>query len=109
MQEKSLPLAIGLNFVLPGLGYMYMGRVIVGIGALLLFALAVAGSGLLFLLPIWLGLNIIMAIDMVILNDKRKKAIAAATLRKCPACAEMIQREAKICRFCHQPVIEIPA
>jgi hypothetical protein len=30
-----------------------------------------------------------MAIDMMILNDKRKKAIAAATLRKCPAYAVM--------------------
>ena len=33
-REKSLPLAIGLNLVLPGAGYMYMGRIALGIGAL---------------------------------------------------------------------------
>ena len=31
IKEKSVPLAIGLNFLLPGLGYMYMGKVILGI------------------------------------------------------------------------------
>ena len=35
-KEKNIPLAIGLNLVLPGLGYMYMGKVVVGIAALLL-------------------------------------------------------------------------
>lgn len=31
IKEKSIPLAIGLNLLLPGLGYMYMGKIIVGI------------------------------------------------------------------------------
>jgi len=35
IKDKSLPFAIGLNLLLPGAGYMYMGRVILGIGALL--------------------------------------------------------------------------
>jgi len=35
LKEKSIPLAIGLNFLLPGVGYMYMGKVVVGIAAML--------------------------------------------------------------------------
>ncbi len=27
--------------------------------------------------------------------------LAAGDVRKCPACAELVKREAKICRFCH--------
>jgi hypothetical protein len=41
-----------------------------------------------------------MAIDMMILSNKRQKAIAAATTMRCPQCAELIKREAKVCRFC---------
>ncbi len=42
---KSIPLAIGLNFVLPGAGYMYMGRFIAGIGCMLFLALLVFAGG----------------------------------------------------------------
>ena len=35
-QERSIALAIGLNILIPGAGYMYMGRVILGFLALLL-------------------------------------------------------------------------
>lgn len=63
-KEKSLPLAIGLNLVLPGAGYMYMGRVIVGIGAMVFVSLILVTTGLFFIVPTWLGLNLIMAIDM---------------------------------------------
>ena len=69
VKEKSIGLAIGLNLLLPGVGYMYMGKVIVGIGALLLvlgmFAVEAA-----YVLPAWIGINIIMAIDMLLLGKK---------------------------------------
>jgi hypothetical protein len=100
VKEKSLPLAIGLNLVLAGAGYMYMGRVVLGLGALLVVGFTIAFSGLLFAIPTWLVLNVIMVIDMLLLSNKNKAAVAAAHTRKCPSCAETIQKEAKICRFC---------
>ncbi|MDP1570373.1 MAG: hypothetical protein Q8L86_10240 [Vicinamibacterales bacterium] len=96
LKEKSLPLAIGLNLVLPGAGYIYMGRVILGLAALCLVSLVVVSTGLLLLLPTWLGINAIMAIDMVILFNKRRKA----QTRRCPRCAEEVQLQAEICKHC---------
>lgn len=99
--EKSLPLAIGLNILLPGLGYLYMGRWFIGIvGGLLIIAI-LATTPIATLLLVWLVMAAIMAIDMVILFNKRKAEIAAETTMKCPHCAEVIQREATICRYCH--------
>lgn len=100
--QKSLPLAIGLNLVLPGAGYMYMGKVIVGIGALLFTVLLLAFAGVFLIVPAWIGINAIMAIDMWMLFNKREQAIAAATTRKCPYCAETIKTDAIICRFCNR-------
>lgn len=97
---KSLPMAIGLNLLFPGLGYFYMGKWLVGIvGSFLVFAINLT-TGLLFLIPAWLALNLIMAIDMVILMNKNKSRVLSETTIKCPNCAELIQREAKVCRFC---------
>ncbi len=101
VKEKSLPLAIGLNLLLPGIGYMYMGKWIVGIFACFLIVGIYASTGMLFVVPTWIGLNVIMAIDMIILSNKNKKKVAEALTRKCPNCAELIQREAKMCRFCN--------
>lgn len=101
MKEKSLPLAIGLNILLPGMGYMYMRKWIVGIGACLLAVGIFATAGTTSILLTWVVLNVIMAIDMVILNNKNKAVIAQETTKKCPNCAELIKREAKSCRFCN--------
>jgi len=104
IKEKSLPLAIGLNLVLPGAGYMYMGRVILGIGALLIVSLIVLSSGVLMVVPTWLGLNAIMAIDMWMLFNKNKAALETANTQKCPHCAELIQKEARVCKHCRRDV-----
>ena len=101
MKEKSLPLAIGLNLLLPGIGYVYMGKWVVGIHPCLLVVGITQLLVWLFIFPTWIGLNVIMALDMVILNNKNKKKVAEATTKKCPNCAELIQREAKVCRFCN--------
>ena len=77
-----------------------MGKWLVGIvGFLLIFGIYTS-TGLLFLFSTWLVMNGIMAIDMVILNNKNKKLLAEQNTKKCPRCAETIQREAKVCRFC---------
>ncbi|MDA8429406.1 MAG: zinc ribbon domain-containing protein [Geobacteraceae bacterium] len=99
IKEKSLPLAIGLNFVLPGIGYIYMGKPVVGIFACLL-CVVISISAAILIVPVWLGMNVIMAIDMLILSNKNKKKLLEESTKKCPNCAELIQKEAKVCRFC---------
>jgi hypothetical protein len=71
---------------------------------MVIIGLILLSSGFFLLLPTWLGVNAIMAIDMWILFNKRSAAIEAATTRKCPHCAELIQLEAKICKHCHRDV-----
>ena len=101
--EKSLPLAIGLNFVVPGFGYFYMGSIVSGVFAM---ALCAAISYLTFPLGIlWIPasvviLDIVLSIDMILLNNKRNKKIIELTTMVCPKCAEKINRAATVCRFC---------
>jgi hypothetical protein len=104
LKAKNLPLAIGLNIVLPGLGYMYMGRPIVGLLGCLLVVGIYATSGVFGILITWLAMNALMAIDMIMLNAKRNKKVHSQDSIKCRSCAEFIKKEAKKCRFCGEAV-----
>ncbi|MCK9466407.1 MAG: hypothetical protein M0Q29_11050 [Thiopseudomonas sp.] len=104
VKQKQLPLAIGLNFLLPGTGYMYMGKWIVGIFAMLLITAIVLSVRMNMALPTWLGINIIMAIDMYMLFKRNESKYIENNSKKCPNCAEQIQKEAKVCRFCNSNV-----
>lgn len=106
LKEKSLPMAIGLNVVLPGVGYMYMDKPVLGV-VVFLFAMAAAWAGAVIYVPVWLFLNVVMAIDMILLNTKRDKAVALANTMQCPFCAERIQKEAKICRWCRSRLDDV--
>ena len=109
IKDKSVPSAIGLNFLLPGIGYMYIGKVIVGIAALFLIIGIYAVYALVGLLSSWFVMNIIMAIDMLILGNKNKKMIEDKTMMKCPECAEVVKYEAKICKHCKSSIEVQPA
>jgi TM2 domain-containing membrane protein YozV len=100
MKEKSTGAAIILNFLLPGAGYMYMGRIITGIVALVVFSLCFLIMSAAASSSIWFLANLVMAFDMTQLARKRRQLMAADQTRKCPECAEAVQKEAKVCRFC---------
>ena len=77
-----------------------MGKWIVGIFTCLLIVTIYTSTPMLILLFAWIIVNVIMGIDMVMLSNKNKRELIEATTKKCPNCAELIQREAKLCRFC---------
>jgi len=93
MENKNLFVAIGLNIFIPGLGYLYIGRYFLGILAFFIIGSAMfvgmfAGK---YFVTAWLICESIMALDMIILRKK---------LKKCPNCAEMVAKDAKICKHC---------
>ncbi len=45
-------------------------------------------------------MNAIMAIDMVILGRKKEQEYEETTMMKCPKCAELIKKEAKVSKHC---------
>jgi hypothetical protein len=96
--SKSLPLAIGLNILLPGLGYAYFGRQILGILIIIVTAYILMKGFALF--TPWLALNVIMAIDMLILSNRQTEQTKAATSKQCPQCAETVQKAALVCKHC---------
>ena len=79
IKDKSLGLTILFNIILPGLGYLYMGRIVLGIFVILFFCgtvLASFISGFLFapLFLVYLALcfsfNLIMLIHILAIQRK---------------------------------------
>jgi hypothetical protein len=66
-----LAAAVGLNVLLPGAGYLYMGRWIAGIlGGALIVSICMYSSPE-KLSMVWAVANLVMLIDMCLLNAKR--------------------------------------
>lgn len=70
--SKNFAVAIGFNLLLPGLGYVYLGRWLVGIaGGTLVIAICLRSPPE-RLLSVWIVLNVIMLIDMCLLGSKMR-------------------------------------
>ena len=108
-EKKNVGTAVVLNFVLPGAGYMYVGKVVLGVVVLLLALLAdfaaISGAGIGVEAAGFLG--VVGAIDGYLQAtkynervDREKAEEEEDNLVRCPECAERIQRTARVCRFC---------
>ena len=103
---KSLPLAVGLNLLLPGAGYIYYGKWIVGfLGCALVLAIAASNSAQ-NAIVVWVMVSALMAIDMFILHGRNKKKAEEFQTAPCRSCAELIKVEARKCRFCGEEVAQ---
>jgi hypothetical protein len=106
VKERILLVAIALNLLLPGLGYIYMGRVVIGlICCLVIIAIAFNSAtrlGIDMWVSMWLALNLIMTVDMIILSEKNRKLLMKQKTKMCPHCGEVVHKEATICRFCNR-------
>lgn len=110
-KRKSGLLAAVLNLFLPGLGYMYCGRILLGIfvGIILLpIEILLMGEIPLAVVPIW----IIMFIDGFLASGRYNKKLEEKiynTLKTCLQCAEKVQPEAKVCKHCGYSFVQQPS
>ena len=91
MKNKTLPFAIILNLLFPGIGYIYLKKWLVGLFISLFILFFFLAVGWFSLTLIWLIANIIMAIDMSIYFKKYKEKIPPTPIKRHPP---------EICQIC---------
>lgn len=106
MKRKDYTTAILLNLFFPGAGYIYAGRIFLGVVVLLMALGAAYGAlnGSQELSGVVGILSIIGAVDGYLTVKKHNDRADAASLITCPNCAEKIQRGAKVCKYCQRQV-----
>jgi len=109
-KKKDFATAILLNLFIPGAGYVYAGRPVLGVVAIVLllaFSVGFIATGNEQLLSYAGGLGVIAAVDGYLTVKKHNAAIdesSQARLVACPSCAEKIQPEAIVCRHCNREI-----
>jgi hypothetical protein len=97
-KRKSGMFAAGLNFVLPGAGYIYCGRILLGLVALCFTIVMVYANPFALITML-----IVLVIDGFLSADRYNKQLDAKiqkSMKKCPQCAETVLPEAKLCKHC---------
>ena len=97
-KQKSGLVAAMLNLVIPGVGYMYCGRIFLGIIVFPFVILLIILSPF-TLLFMWL----ILIVDGFLAAERYNRKLAQkirSSLKTCPQCAEKVMPNAKVCRFC---------
>ncbi len=106
MPRKSQVVAAILNFLFPGMGFAYIGRPGLMIGGVMFFIAATA-DGLRHLpedifSPTSLALGLAVSGGMALLGSDVAEMFnrVGTGYRTCPACAEQVRAEAKVCKHC---------
>lgn len=100
-KEISIPMAILMNTFIPGLGYLYIGRVRSGI--VIFFGLGllylITFTTIVFFMPVFFISQFVLALEIIKLG-KIRNSEASKDLKACGFCAELILKEAKVCKHC---------
>lgn len=96
LEKKSLAHAIGINLLIAGSGYIYMGRWVLGIFAFIFFC-ALATAQMYWAI---LVLLLVMTVDMYVFHKKHSAEVLENATKDCPKCAEKISVRALKCKHC---------
>ena len=101
-KRKKGWIAAVYNLFLPGAGYIYCGKWIVGLVVLPFFIgiIITAGTLSIFIIP---ALWFVLIVDGFLAANRYNKSLdskIADAMKVCPMCAEKILPAAKICKHC---------
>ena len=101
-------IAAAWNIFLPGAGYIYCGKILIGIVILPFFILIVYTTWSMtpLIVP---SLWFVLIVDGFLAANRANKKIdseISSLMKKCPQCAEKILPEAKVCKHCGSKLVE---